>query len=217
MNLVLFATGRAPNVKGLNLEAAGVEYDVKEGVHTNDKLETTNSNIFAVGDCSGKYQFTHNSDITARYVIKNALFLGGNKRSDILLPWCTYTEPEIAHVGKYCHELDKAGVKYDSYIKFYDKLDRALCDSQDGIIKIHTKKDSDEILGATIVGGAAGDMISQITQAMYNGLGMSKVGACVHPYPTYAESFRHLADRYNGKKLTSGAKTFLRKLIDFQK
>jgi len=84
-------------------------------------------------------------------------------------------------------------------------------------MKFHTKKDSDEILGATIVGGAAGDLICQVTQAMYNGLGLSKMGACIHPYPTYAESFRHLADRYNAKKLGPGVKSFVRSMLEIRK
>jgi pyruvate/2-oxoglutarate dehydrogenase complex dihydrolipoamide dehydrogenase (E3) component len=113
-----------------------------------------------VGDCCSKYQFTHNSDIHARYVVRNALFYAQNDKNKIYLPWCTYTEPEIAHVGKYAHELDTDGTPYDTYFKFFDKLDRAICEGKYGTMRIHTKKDTDEILGATLVGGSAGDMIS---------------------------------------------------------
>lgn len=104
----------------------------------NNVLRTTNEQIFAVGDCCSQYQFTHNSDIHARYVVRNALFEANNDKSKVHLPWCTYTQPEIAHVGKYSHELESEGVKFDTYFKFMDKLDRALCEGDYGIMKIHT-------------------------------------------------------------------------------
>lgn len=109
--------------------------------------------------------------------------------------------------------MEERKIKYDTYVKDYGHLDRAICEGVRGMMKVHTKEGTDEILGATIVGGPAGDMISQVTQAMFNKLGLSKMGACVHPYPTYAEGFRALADQVNKKKLTPGAKVFLRKVI----
>mmetsp|Transcript_5263 Transcript_5263/g.4856 ORF Transcript_5263/g.4856 Transcript_5263/m.4856 type:complete len:157 (+) Transcript_5263:799-1269(+) len=109
VNAILLATGRKPNVDGMDLEKAGVEYDHKVGVRVNDNLRTSNPNIYAVGDCCCKYQFTHNSGQMGRLVIRNALFFGKKEYSKILLPWCTYTEPEIAHVGKYSHELQAIG------------------------------------------------------------------------------------------------------------
>ncbi len=145
----------------LNLEAAGVHLSVGEGVNVDRYLRTHNPNIFAVGDCvSSRTQFTHNSDIHARYVVKNALFSEKNDHTSVILPWCTYTEPEIAHVGRYPRELEAQGVRFDTYFKFFDKLDRALCEGQYGMMKIHTEKGSDEIIGATLVGGPAGEMIS---------------------------------------------------------
>ncbi len=127
-------------------------------------------------------------------MFRNALFFDELDHTKINLPWCTYTEPEIAHVGKYPRELEAEGVQYDTYHKFMDKLDRALCEGKYGIMKVHTRAGSDEILGATIVGGSAGDLISQITSAMYNKVGLSRMGEGVFPYPTYAESFKHLSD-----------------------
>ena len=100
MDKLLVAVGRAPNVEGLNLEAVGVEYD-KKGVKVDDRLRTTNPRILAAGDICSPYQFTHNADFQARIVIQNALFFGRNKSSDLVIPWCTYTSPEIAHVGLY--------------------------------------------------------------------------------------------------------------------
>ena len=198
---VLVAVGRKPNVEGMNLGAAGVKVNEGEGIQVDQRLRTANENVYAVGDCVSKLQFTHNSDIHARYVVRNALFSESKDHTEVLLPWCTYTEPEIAHVGKYPRELDSEEIKFDTYFKFFDKLDRALCEGKYGIMKIHTRSGTDEILGATLVGGPAGEMISQVTSAMFNGVGLSKMGGCIYPYPTYAESFRHLADQFNRKRL----------------
>ncbi len=136
---VLVATGRRPNVHGMGLDVAGIDFNEEKGVKVDNYLRTTNPDVYAVGDCCSEYQFTHNSDIHARYVVRNALFFDEKDKTKILLPWCTYTEPEIAHVGKYPRELEADGVKFDTYFKFMDKLDRALCEGKYGIMKIHTK------------------------------------------------------------------------------
>lgn len=159
VDALVFAIGRKANVNKLNLEAAGVEYDDR-GLKVNKHLQTTNSDVYGVGECATAMQFTHNSDICAKYVIRNALFFGSQDYTKVVLPWCTYTSPEVAHVGKYPHQLEAEGVEFDTHIKYYDKLDRALCDGEKGIMKVHCKKGTDKIIGATIVGGAAGDLIS---------------------------------------------------------
>lgn len=212
----MFAIGRKANVNKLNLEAAGIEYDDK-GLKVNQYLQTTNSDVYGVGECATAFQFTHNSDICAKYVIRNALFFGKQDYTKVLLPWCTYTSPEVAHVGKYPHQLEQEGVAFDTHIKYYDKLDRATCDGVKGIMKVHCNKGTDKIIGATIVGGAAGDLISQITQAMAHDLSLSKLGDFVYPYPTYAESFMHLAGRVKSNKLTPGTKTVIRSLLSLKK
>ena len=130
----------------------------------------------------------------ARTVVRNALFFGGGDRRTFKLPWCTYTDPEIAHVGKYSWQLDAEGIEYDTYRKPFARLDRALCEGKKGFIKVHTTKGGDEILGATSVGGPAGELISILTAGMTNGLGLSKIGQGVYPYPTWAEGIKHLAD-----------------------
>lgn len=144
---ILVATGRKPNVHGLGLEEAGIEFDERIGVKINDYCRTSNKNVYAVGDVCSKYQFTHNSDQMARNVIRNALFFGKEKYSTVNMSWATYTDPEIAHVGKYGHELDQEDVKYDTYSVKFDHNDRAICDNVDGMVKIHTKQGSDVILG----------------------------------------------------------------------
>lgn len=100
-NAVIIAAGRVANTKNLGCEVAGVELETNGAIKVSDTLRTTNKNIYSVGDCAAGYQFTHNSDIMARYVIRNALFFGSMKYSEVIMPWCTYTDPEIAHVGLY--------------------------------------------------------------------------------------------------------------------
>ncbi len=203
---LLVAVGRAPNVENLNLEAVGIDFD-KKGVQVNDNLQTTNSRIYAAGDVCSKYQFTHVADFQARIVIQNALFavgpFGKKKASDLVIPWATYTSPEIAHVGMYEHEAEEAGIEIDTYVEHFGDIDRAILEGQDdGFVKVHTKKGTDQILGATIVAENAGDMISEITVAMTGGLGLGKIASAIHPYPTQAEAIRKLGDQFNRTKLT---------------
>lgn len=213
-DVVLLATGRVPNVENLGLEEAGVKYD-KRGITVDNLFLTSNKNVYACGDCLPGYKFTHNSDIQARHVIRNALFYGSMTRDEIILPYCTYTHPEIAQVGPNEVELKKAGTPYDTYTKHLSHNDRALTESESGKWKIHVKKGTDEILGATLVGGPAGDVIVNVTAAMFNNIGLKKMGACVHPYPTYAEGFRNMADDFNRTKLNPTTKGLLRGLIDY--
>lgn len=200
---ILVSVGRDPNVEGMGLEEAGVEYDKRMGVKVDDYLKTTNPNIFAVGDVSMKYKFTHAADAAARIVVRNAFFKGKGKVSDLIMPWCTYTEPEIAHVGLYEHQAQEAGLELDTYTIHFADVDRALADGdEEGLLKIHTKKGSDKILGATIVARNAGDMISEITVAMVGKVGLGTIANAIHPYPTQAEAIRKAADAYNRSRLT---------------
>ena len=207
----MFAIGRKPNVNGMDLETAGVDYSERDGIYANAKMQTSNSDVFTVGDCVSAAtsrqeaeqnpgtgpQFTHNSDVMARSVVRNALFFGGVDRTTIHLPWSTYTSPEIAHVGKYPWQLEAAGTEFDTYTGPFSRCDRAICEGAKGFVKVHTKKGSDEILGATCVGGPAGELVSLLTAGMVNGLGLSKIGQGVYPYPTWAEKIKHVADQYN--------------------
>ena len=216
---LLIAVGRAPNTDGLNLEAVNVKHD-RSGVEVNDNLQTTNPRIFAAGDICSKYKFTHAADFMARIVIQNALFavgpFGKKKASDLVIPWATYTSPEIAHVGLYGHDAKKAGVEIDTYVQEFADVDRAILEGQDeGFVKIHTKKGSGEIVGATIVAENAGDMISEITVAMVNKVSLGQIASTIHPYPTQAEAIRKLGDQFNRTKLTpmsTKALNFLRRL-----
>ena len=211
---LLIATGRKPNVSGLKLEAAGIDYDERMGVTVSDRMQTTNPDVFAVGDVASQYQFTHMSDFGARLVIRNALFYGRDKFSDLLIPWATYTDPEVAHVGLYEKDLEERGIEYATIDRAFDDVDRAIVDgATEGFVKIHVKKGKDRILGATIVGPHAGDMISEITVAMQAGMGLGKLASVIHPYPTAAEAIRQCGDAYNRSRLTPTVKTIFNRLM----
>lgn len=199
---ILLAVGRRPNVEGLNLEAAGVAY-TNTGVTINDGLQTTNPAIYAAGDVALPYQFTHTADAAARIVIQNALFLGRKKFSDLIIPWVTYTDPEVAHVGLYPHQAAAQGLEIDTFTTHFAETDRGQADGEEeGFVRIHVKKGTDKILGAAIVGSHAGDMISEVTLAMVGGLGLSAITQTIHPYPTLAEAIRKSADAWNRTRLT---------------
>jgi len=208
---ILLGVGRAPNVEGLDLEAAGVQYDSKDGVKVNDYLQTTNPRIYAAGDICLQYKFTHTADATARIVIANALFMGRKKLSALHIPWCTYTDPEIAHVGMYERDAQERDIPLDTFMRPLKEVDRAITDGEEeGFVKVHVKRGTDKILGATIVARHAGDMISEISLAMVGGLGLKTIANVIHPYPTQAEAIRQVADEYNRTRLTPFAKSVLR-------
>jgi pyruvate/2-oxoglutarate dehydrogenase complex dihydrolipoamide dehydrogenase (E3) component len=199
---ILVGVGRTPNVEDLKLDAAGVSYD-KSGVLVDDRLRTTNPKIYAAGDICMRYKFTHAADAAARIVIQNALFRGSKKLSALTVPWCTYTDPEIAHVGLYEHDAVEQGIAVDTYIRHLDHVDRAILEGQDeGFAKIHVKKGTDKIIGATIVAAHAGEMISEITLALVGGIGLRTLSGVIHPYPTQAEAVKQAADAYNRTRLT---------------
>ncbi len=211
---ILVGAGRAPNVEGLNLEAAGVEYDRKKGVVVNDHLQTTNPRIYAAGDVCLQYKFTHTADAAARIVIQNALFLGRKRLSALTVPWCTYTDPEIAHVGLYEREANERGISVDTFQIPLSGIDRAIADGEEeGFVKIHVKKGSDRILGATIMARHAGEMISEITLAMVGKVGLGTIASVIHPYPTQAEAIKRAADAYNRTRLTPFVKGLLERWL----
>ncbi len=200
---ILLATGRSPNVENLNLTTVGVEYDSKKGVLVNDYLQTNNPRIYAAGDICMDRKFTHAADAAARIVIQNSLFLGRKKLSTLTIPWCTYTYPEIAHVGINENIAKAQGIAINTFSVPMTQVDRAITDSEtNGFVKIHVKKNTDKILGATIVASHAGDMISEITLAMVGNIGLSKLANVIHPYPTQAEAIKKVADAYNRTRLT---------------
>jgi len=215
---ILAAAGRAPNVEGLNLETVGVQYEPGKGVLVNDRLQTTNSRIYAVGDVCLPWKFTHAADFSARIVIQNALFLGRKKASALTMPWCTYTDPEIAHVGLSERDARERGIEVDTYLREFKEVDRAVLDGEeDGFVKFHVRKGHDEILGATIVARHAGEMISEISVAMAARIGLGKLASVIHPYPTQAEALRQCGDAYNRTRLTPTVKKWMGRWLAWQR
>ena len=199
---ILVAVGRAPNVEGLDLDAASVAM-AKRGVQVNDYLQTTNPHIYAAGDIAGSYQFTHAADAMARICIRNALFFGRGKLSKLVVPNCTYTDPEVAQIGLTPAEADKQNIAIDSYRHDLSSVDRAILDGEtDGFAVIHTKKGKADVVGATIVASHAGDMIGEISLLMTKGLPLSALADTIHCYPTQVEVLKRLGDAYNKTKFT---------------
>jgi pyruvate/2-oxoglutarate dehydrogenase complex dihydrolipoamide dehydrogenase (E3) component len=199
---ILVAAGRAPNVEGLGLEAAGVEHD-RSGVTVDDRLRTTNRRIFAAGDVALDWKFTHAADAAAKIVVQNALFYGRRKVSALTMPWATYTDPEVAHVGLYARDAGERGIPIDTYTTPFEKVNRAVADQQtEGFVRIHTRHGGGRILGATIVGPHAAELISQVTQAMVTGTPLGRLGDVIYPYPTYSEGLKATAGAFTRTRLT---------------
>jgi len=217
---ILIGAGRSPNVEGLNLESVGVAYDKHRGVFVNDYLQTTNPRIFAAGDICMDWKFTHAADAAARIVIKNTLFspfgFGKSKLSDLVMPWVTYTAPEIAHVGLYAKEAQSQGLETNEIKIPFTSVDRAIYDGEtEGFVKILHQKGSDRILGATIVARHAGEMISEITLAIATKQGLNKLSGVIHSYPTQADAIKKAADAYRKTLLTPRTQSFLKLLTKF--
>jgi pyruvate/2-oxoglutarate dehydrogenase complex dihydrolipoamide dehydrogenase (E3) component len=215
---LLLGVGRAPNVDGLGLEAAGVRYDAARGVQVDDFLCTSNPRIYAAGDICMAWKFTHAADAAAKIVVQNALFsigpIGRARLSRLVMPWCTYTDPEIAHVGLYPREAEAAGVSVDTYKVPLRDVNRAVADGEDeGFVKVHVKRGNDEIVGATIVASHAGEMISEVTLAMVNKLGLGKFMNVIHPYPTQAEGIKRSAGLYTRQRATPALTKWLERFM----
>jgi len=207
---VLVAAGRAANVDGLGLESAGVAYGSK-GIQVNDRLQTTNPRIYAAGDVCSAFAFTHAADAMARIVIQNALFWGRKRASTLLIPWCTYTTPELAQVGLSQTLAESQGMCVDVYQEHFAACDRAVLDGEDaGFVRVLCRRGTDQILGVTIVGANAGDLIGEASLAMKYRLGLAKFSGAIHPYPTRADILRKLGDQYQRTKLKPWVKSLLR-------
>lgn len=218
VDAILIGVGRQPNVEGLNLEAAGVVYDRHEGVNVNDRLQTSNHRIFAAGDICSRYKFTHAADAMARIAIQNALFLGRAKASRLVIPWCTYTDPEIAHVGLYEHEAQERGIAVRTFVQELRHVDRAILDGEtEGFVKVHVRAGGDRIVGATIVARHAGEMISELTLAMTAGVGLGTLARTIHPYPTQSEAIKRAADAYNRTRLTPAVKRLFERWLAWRR
>jgi dihydrolipoamide dehydrogenase len=193
---LLCAVGRAPNTTGYGLEELGIPVTKARTVETNEYLQTLYPNIYACGDVAGPYQFTHTASHQAWYAAVNALFGGLKKfRADYsVIPWATFTDPEVARVGLNETEAKERGIPYEITTYHLDDLDRAIADEEaHGMVKVLTVPGKDRILGATIVGEHAGDLIVEFIAAMKHGIGLNKILGTIHIYPTLAEANKYAA------------------------
>jgi pyruvate/2-oxoglutarate dehydrogenase complex dihydrolipoamide dehydrogenase (E3) component len=204
---ILLAAGRVPNTDDLGLEAAGVA-STADGVTVNDYLQTSQKHIYAAGDVAGPLRFTHVADAQARTVVRNILFPWRPvAREDAVIPWCTYTSPEVARVGLNETEAAAKGIACDVWKQPLEDVDRAVLESEEGgFAKVLTAKGSDRILGATIVAERAGDLVHEFVLAMKAGVGLKEISGTIHAYPTYAEIARKVADKQQRARLTPLAK-----------
>lgn len=219
---ILVGVGRLPNVERIGLEAAGVAYDTR-GIEVNSRLQTTNPKIFAAGDVCSRYKFTHAADAMAQIVIQNALFphplgLGYANVESLHMPWCTFTEPEIAHVGMYEKDAKAKGLEVETYTYKLDEVDRAVLDGEeDGFARVHIQKGTDKILGATIVAAHAGDLISEYSVVMKAGAGAKTIAGTIHPYPTQAEVNKKVINLWRKAHFSQRTKNFLTKLFTWMR
>jgi pyruvate/2-oxoglutarate dehydrogenase complex dihydrolipoamide dehydrogenase (E3) component len=187
-------------------------------VRVDDRLQTTNPRIYAAGDICSPFKFTHTADAQARIVLANALFKGRQKVSNLVVPWCTYTDPEIAHVGLYERDAQEQGIAFTTLTVPLSEVDRAILDGEtEGFARVHLRKGTDKILGATIVARHAGEMIGEFSLAITAGLGLGAIGRTIHPYPTQAEAIKKLADAYNRTRLTWLVKKVLGGWLSWQR
>ena len=212
---ILTGIGHVPAVGGLGLEAAGVAYDANVGIHVDDFLRTSNPRIYAAGDVCLEHRFTDSADAAARIVVRNALFLGRKRVSALTIPWCTYTDPEIAHVGIYVRQARERGIPVKTFTVPMHDVDRAITDGEeDGFVKIHVREGTDKILGATVVARHAGEMINGLSLAMVAGIGLRTVARVIHTYPTQAEAIKMAANAYTRSRLSPFLAWLLRKWVN---
>ena len=211
---ILLGVGRAPNVENIGLEAAGVAFDPVRGVSVDDRLRTSSRRIFAAGDVCMPAKFTHAADAAAKLVVRNAFFFGRGRVSSLLVPWCTYTDPEVAHVGWSVRDAETNGVPIDSYTTPLSANDRSRTDGDEaGFVRIHVRKGTDRVVGATIVARHAGELIATVALAISAGYGLGRFVDLVLPYPTQAEAIKATAGAYTRTRLTPLVARALKALI----
>ncbi|HLN86069.1 MAG TPA: mercuric reductase, partial [Candidatus Limnocylindrales bacterium] len=214
---ILVAVGRTPNLENLGLETAGVRYGLR-GVDVDERLRTSNGKIFAAGDICSRYQFTHAADAMARIVIANALFMARRKVTDLVMPWCTYTDPEIAHVGYYETDAQAAGYAVATITQSLGNVDRAILDGEvEGFARVHYDKKTGKILGGTIVARHAGEMLGELTLAITAKQSVGVLSSTIHSYPTQAEALRKIGDAYMQTKLTPTVKKVFAKWLEWRR
>ncbi|HKY59621.1 MAG TPA: mercuric reductase [Gemmatimonadota bacterium] len=210
VDAILVAAGRRPAVDGIGLEAAGIEHDVQAGIRVDDRLRTTNRAVYGAGDVAGRHRFTHMADAEARIVLRNALFPGRRKASTLHVPWCTFTDPEVARVGHSAESAAEAGIAIDSFMRPLSRVDRFVVEGEEaGFVRVHVRQGTDEIVGATVAGAHAGELIGLVALAMRAGAGLGTLADTLFPYPTRSEALRGVADEWQRSRLTPGIRRLL--------
>lgn len=213
---ILVATGRTPNTQGLGLETAGIEA-TERGIVVDDRLRTTNRRVFAAGDVASRFQFTHAADAMARIVLQNALFFGRKRASKLVIPWCTYTDPEIAHVGLSAAEATARGLAFTTLTVPLAEVDRARLDGDtEGFARAHVDRKG-RILGVTLVSRHAGESIGEAVLAMTRGIPIGALSSTIHPYPTQAEALKRLGDAFQRTRLTPRVRGLFERLLRWRR
>jgi pyruvate/2-oxoglutarate dehydrogenase complex dihydrolipoamide dehydrogenase (E3) component len=213
---ILIAAGRAPNVQGMNLEAAGVDYAPDTGVKINDFLQTSNPRIYAAGDVCMEHKFAHIEGASAHIVTQNALFFGRLRLSGLTIPWCTYTDPEIAHVGMSVMEARGKNIPVKTLTVPMHDVDRALADAEEeGFVKLHIREGTDKILGATVVARHAGELIGVISLAMSGRIGLRRLVNVSFPYPTQAAAIKMACNAFRERHPSALRSWWLRKWLSW--
>ncbi len=211
---ILVAAGRAPNVEDIGLEAAGVAVQSGRGISVDDRMRTANPRIFAVGDCCMDWKFTHAADAAAKIAVQNALFFGRKKLSALVVPWCTYTDPELAHVGLSERDANARGIATTTFTESFEHNDRAICEGEtDGFVRVHVKQGSDQLLGATVVGTHAGEIVSLLAAAMTQRIGLARLAGTIMPYPTRSMAVKSVANAYMRTRLTPTVKQIFERVL----
>ncbi len=214
---ILVAVGRRPNLENLGLEAAGVRFTMG-GVDIDERLRTSNAKIFAAGDVCSRFKFTHAADAMARLVVANALFFARRKVTDLVMPWCTYTDPEIAHAGYYEKEARAAGFAVATITQALSDVDRAILDGEtDGFARVHYDTKTGKILGGTIVARHAGEMLGELSLAITAKQSVSVLSSTIHSYPTQAEALRKIGDAFMRTKLTPTVQKVFAKWMEWRR
>ncbi len=209
---ILVAIGRQPNVENLDLEKAGVLYDIRKGISVNEKTQTNVSHIYAVGDVATKWKFTHYANHMSKVALANLIFHYPTKISKVI-PRVTFCSPEVASIGVSTQDIADKQSLYHVFDKAYSDVDRAITDvNENGFFRIITDTKG-MIHGATIVGGSAGEMINEIALAMQNGVSITQLSDTIHAYPTYGYGLRNCADQYRALSYTDSKKSWVKKIF----
>jgi pyruvate/2-oxoglutarate dehydrogenase complex dihydrolipoamide dehydrogenase (E3) component len=209
---ILCAVGRAANIEGYGLEELGIATTKQRTIEVNEYLQATYPNVYACGDVAGPYQFTHTASHMAYYCATNALF-GRFHRSRVdysVIPWATFTDPEVARVGLNESEAKEKNIPHEVSVYGLDDLDRAIADGEArGLVKVITRPGSDAILGATIAGEHAADILAEFVAAMRHGFGLNRILGTIHTYPTLSEANKYVAGAWKRSRVTRGQMAFL--------